>query len=431
MVLMAQWCRRFSPVVAVDPDPAGHLPDHAADGLLLDVTGEAHLFGGEHLLLMEIATRLRRMGVTTRLAIAPTLGAAWALARFGCAPAAIVSHDKLRHALQPLPVAALRLPAAMCGQLQEVSIEHIGHLLKLPREHLFTRFGNHLLLRLDQAFGAASELIEPCKTRPPLQARRMFDGATIQIEAIILTVQDLLAELTQQLLLQESGVRSVRLQLLRVNAPPVWQEFVLGRPTRDPVHLWKIMRPKVESIHMGYGADGITLTASGTQTISHQQTHAWATGAAEAQQQHYALFLDTLTNRWGNNRVLAAHAVASHVPEIARNFQPAGPSPQALNGALLPVDRPSLLFDRPQTAEGMALQPDHPPSWIRWQGREYVLRSGTGPERIVTTWRAQATQKHKAPSTRDYFKVQTPDAAWLWVFRELETGRWFVHGLWA
>jgi protein ImuB len=163
--------------------------------------------------------------------------------------------------------------------------------------------------------------------------------------------------------------------------------------------------------------------------MPHQQADAWES-SEQAHDAQYTCFLDSLVNRWGKDRVLTAHAVASHTPEVARQFVPAGEEP--VQAEVQRVDRPSVLFDRPECAEGMALQPDHPPAWIRWRGEDYPLEAGIGPERIVTAWwSASYGSRHRRASTRDYFKVQTKEATWLWVFREQETGQWFVHGIWA
>jgi protein ImuB len=432
MELLAKWCLRFSPVVTVDPIPAGHQLDDVPDGLLLDVTGESHLFGGEHLLLTDVATRLNRIGFSSRLAIAPTIGAAWALARFGRHPIAIVEESRIETCLASLPVSALRLPLEIRIALQEVGIEQVRHLLTISRESLVVRFGEDLLLRLDQAFGRSDELLTPLRFSDPLSTRRLFEGATTQIEAIVLTVKELIAELAQQLLAKESGVRGLKLEWLRINASAVSREFTLGRPSRDGKHLWDLVRPKVESMHMGYGVEGVTLTAYWTQSIPHRQAETWGIEQSDdADDAEYQEFLDTLVNRWGKSRILSPHPVASYVPEAAWQFRSAGDEP-GTPAKVLCVDRPSLLFERPEPAEGMALEPDHPPAWIRWREKEYLLAAGFGPERIVTEWwSAQHGLRAKSASTRDYFKVKTAGAIWLWVYRELESSRWFVHGMWA
>ncbi len=430
--LLAKWCLRFSPVVSVDPacscnDPA--VPHHdSPDSLLLDVTGEDHLFGSEHLLLAEITARLHRMGFAARLAVAPTVGAAWALAHYGPHAPAILREAEMHKGLAPLPVAALRISHDQCAALREVSIERIEHLLVLPRESLFARYGRDLLLRLDQAFGRSDEFIEPLRPLDPLTVARVFDGAAIQLEAIFLTVRDLLGQLGRLLLEKESGVRGLRIELVRINAPPVSRELIVGRATRDENHLWKLLHSRIETMHLGYGVEAVRLTAFWTEAVPHRQIGQWETGEGDAHEEAFEAMLDTIIERWGPRRVLAPRAAASHTPEVARGFEPlrhddAGHLPPE---ALRLVDRPSLLLERPEPADAVALLPDRPPSYLRWRGEGYTLRSGIGPERIVTAWWGD-----RRASTRDYFKVESTAGAWLWAFRELESGRWFIHGLWA
>jgi protein ImuB len=141
--------------------------------------------------------------------------------------------------------------------------------------------------------------------------------------------------------------------------------------------------------------------------------------------------LDTLVNRWGEKRVLVAQAVASHMPELSRGFRSVRERRTALDEKVGPtdvlfVDRPSMLLEHPELVKVVYLQPDYPPVQMEWRGEKYQLKSGSGPERIITAWWGA----HRS-STRDYFKVQTDNGLWVWVFRELETARWFVHGLWA
>jgi protein ImuB len=435
MDLLAKWAIRFSPVVMVDRAPSGRFPpagdDPLPEGLLLDVTGEAHLFGSEHLLLSEIAARLQCIGFTARLAIAPTVGAAWALARFGPHALAVVGEDQLQKALAPLPIAALRISPETAAGLQQVGIERIQHLLSLTRESLLTRFGEELLFRLDQAMGRMGEMIDPLRVADPVAVERHFEGATTQLEAVTLTVQDLLACLHSELLERESGIRGVRVELKRINLPPASRELVVGRATRDARHVWNLLRPKIEQMHLGYGVEAVTLTAYWMERIRHRQTGAWETGESQdTHDEEYDGLLDTLVNRWGEKRVLVAHAVASHMPEMSRQFRSVRENipltPKSEPTDILFADRPSLLFDHPEPANVTFLQPDHPPSQMHWRGESHLLHNGSGPERIATAWWGA-----RLSSTRDYFKVQTDRGLWTWLFREIETDRWFVHGIWA
>ena len=59
---LADWCQRYTPLVAADPP----------DGILLDIGGCAHLFGGEEKLRDDLLARLTGFGFTARAAIAAT-----------------------------------------------------------------------------------------------------------------------------------------------------------------------------------------------------------------------------------------------------------------------------------------------------------------------------------------------------------------------
>lgn len=78
LAALARWAGRFSPLVGVERGAEG-----AGDGLALDATGVAHLFGGEAAMAAELVAGLERMSLSARAAMADTPGAAWALARFG------------------------------------------------------------------------------------------------------------------------------------------------------------------------------------------------------------------------------------------------------------------------------------------------------------------------------------------------------------
>ena len=98
LTALVDWCVRFSPAVAADPP----------DGLFLDISGVAHLFGGEAELMAELRDRLIASGLPFRLAIADTPGAAWAFAHHG-RDGTIAPPGGQAELLKPLPPAALRL----------------------------------------------------------------------------------------------------------------------------------------------------------------------------------------------------------------------------------------------------------------------------------------------------------------------------------
>jgi len=455
LAALAAWAVRFSPIVAADPSS---IPD----GLFIDITGCQRLFHGERRLVNVIANTVQWLGFHARIASAQTYGCAWAVARFGGRERTVIPPGMEREALAPLPIEALRLEEDMIDALHEVGIECIGHVLELPRLELVTRFGSDLLRRLDQATGEADETIEPIRPREVPHVERVFNGPVKQLEAILLTVRQLIGELAEKLQQLEGGVRTLDLELERSDAPPVHETIELSRPNRNGQHLWSLLRPRVEVINLGFGIERIALIATRIGRLRHRQASSWRDGArgdddGSPIDESLGELVDTLAGRLGPQRTVRIRPVESHIPERAFRQQPVlGPRASADGvAAVTASERPSILLQRPEPIDVMAATPDGPPSWLRWRGVGRRIVAGFGPERIAGEWWEEEenargpddTQRHKngendAPSrsasplaaclsARDYFKIQDETGRWLWVCRDLASNRWFVHGQWA
>ncbi|MHC4127777.1 MAG: Y-family DNA polymerase [Planctomycetota bacterium] len=479
---LARWALRFSPIVAVDPP----------DGLLIDIAGCRRLFGGERRHVHLIAGATERLGFCARVTAAPTFACARAVARFGSrgegeGDGGVIAAGGQRDALAALPVEALGVEAAIVDGLREVGIDRIGHLFELPRSSLAARFGLPLLRRLDQAVGRAPETIDPVRPVAPPVVERVFAGPATQLEAVVLAVRGLLVELSNVLEHRECGARRLELQLDRPDAGPLSVAITLGRPSRDVKHLWSLLGPKLESINLGWGVERLRLAATGLGRLAHEDgAWAWSELGTDRKQLDRAFgeLLDTLSNRLGPGRVVRVDPVESHLPERTFRLRPVMEKkdghrfPPSALGDGPAGDRPSLLLEEPEPIAVIALMPDGPPSWFRWRGTERRITASAGPERIAAEWwtcspgvarrppRGRKTfgesyarayerfmlgraapaappggRPHEpsraaddgepAGETRDYFKVQDERGRWLWIYRVLEQGCWFVHGLWA
>lgn len=419
---LAVWATRYSPVVAPDPP----------DGLLIDITGTQRLFGGEKPLLARIVRDLYRGGFHAMAASASNIGCAWAVARCGEGPIVIVPRGGEREALAPLPVRGLRIDAATIDALDELELGWIGQLLVLPRRDLAARYGLELIRRIDQALGYVSETIEPMRTQPVPQVEREFDGPVTQIEAIEITVRELLQPLCDLMRSQERGVRRLMLTLHRVDTHPRTQHatITLSAPNRDPKHLWSLLAPKVERLHMGFGVECVTLTVTRSAKLPHEQIENWPGAASDAMAaRSLGELIDTLAGRLGEDRLLRAQIIESHLAECACRMVAIASAPAERAGVrsrVTEADRPTLLLPRPrlldvETSYGR-------PAQVRWRGETLGVIACVGPERIAEPWwnrdEAQAT-------TRDYFRAQDERGRWLWLYRCHATGRWFLHGAWV
>lgn len=434
---LASWCSRLSPLVGLDPP----------DGLMLDVRGCAQAHGGEERMLHLALSGLAGLGFAARAAVAPTFGCAWAMSRFAPQPAAIVPENGQRAALAPLPVAALRIEAATREALAELGVTRTGEALALPRGALPARFAPDLLLRIDQALGSAMETIVPVRETARIAVERLLDGPTTQAAAIELCTRELLEQLCAQLTGHQRGARRIEITLDRADLEPARLTISLGRPARDPRHLWRLIRPRLERVHLGYGVERIALAAPWTARLRHEQTERWrerddaergrATSTHDTGRAADEL-IDTLVNRLGPQRIRTAEPVESHLPERAWMWRPAMESPPRMHAADAPAPtdsdapapggRPTILFFPPRAVHAARLVPgngDAPaPARLLWNGVE-IDPIPAERERIACEW------WRSARPSRDYLRAADRSGRMLWLAHEIETGRWFVHGVWA
>jgi protein ImuB len=412
---LAQWCFRYSPLVALDPP----------DGLWIESAGSAHLFGGEPGLVADLIARLARKGLHVRLAIADTPGAAWAVARFGVDP--IVAPGRMGEALAELPVAGLRLSAETIGALSRLGIERIGQLSAMPRAPLTRRFGPHLLERLDQALGRAGEALDILEAVDTIACRAAFAEPLGDPEDLARVVRDLTGDLVQALV--QDGVGARRLDLVFHRVDGVKQAISVGtaRASRDSRHLARLLTDRLESVDPGFGLEEIALSAPRVEPLDETQL-AMREGRAEEGEAQVAELVDRLAARVRNGRLYRCAPVESEYPErsvvrIDPLAEPAG----LTWAAGLP--RPSRLIDPPEPLSVIAALPDHPPVLFTWRQIRHRVVRADGPERVFGEW--WRSDEERADS-RDYYQIEDEAGARFWVFRDGpagQGGRWWLHGL--
>lgn len=417
MQLATRAARRFSPIAAPD----------APDGIVIDATGCAHLFGGDETMLGLIARRLARAGIAARAAIADTLGAAHGMARFGEANAiAIVAPGETAAALAPLPVAALRVDPGIAAELRRFGLKRVGQLLVAPRAPLVLRFGDDLIRRLDQALGHAAEPIAAVTPKDAPRCRAQFLDPVITSDGLAHATGRLVAELAGVLSAQGLGARRLDLIFERVDRTTVALRAGLARPSRDPKHLMKLLMERLDSVDLGFGVGAMTLIASIAAPLDARQLAAQGMNNAR-DETGLAEMIDGVSNLSRTAAVYAVQPIESHVPE--RTVRRADPLAAPVDRASWPAawPRPFWLF-APEPVETMALLPDAPPARFTWRGRPYRVRKSDGPERIHLEWWRAASEIR---SVRDYYRVEDESGGRFWLFREGRTNeaRWYLHGV--
>jgi protein ImuB len=426
---LALWCLRYTPLVAPWDEENG------ADGLFLDITGCAHLFGGEAGLLADLAGRLRRFNLRPRLAIADTPGTSWALARYGRADSMIVPPNGAERALQDLPLAALRLSEETQVLLRRLGFRRIADVIRQPRAPLAARFGAHFLNRLDQALGRAPEPLSPLAPPPVYRAQASFVEAITTQAHVVEAATRLLSNLAEDFTRDGVGARKLRLLLFRMDGELLSLTIGLAAPSRDARHIAGLIALRLDRLPSGLEAD-FGFEAAGLHVLAAERMPERQALLAVADEigdpTGLSLLIDRLEQRLGAGAVRRIHPRQSHIPERAVLLRRAADGPLAEWAIDVPCNtRPLLLLPRPEAAEVMALIPEGPPRQFRWRGVLHQVAQAEGPERIAGEWWRQAGDEIE----RDYYFVEDAAGRRFWLYRAGLYGRdgatpqWFVHGV--
>ena len=375
----ARWAScRYSPTLNID----------GTDGLWLDASGVPHLFGGESALLADLRLRLARAGFTARLALAETLGGAHALSRYAHRSPIIVADGEIGRALAPLPVKALRLAPEITRLLRRLGLKRIGQLYDLPRANLERRFhaketAEAVLLRLDQALGRREEPRIPLLPLPDFAARLPLPEPLITHDGVLAGLDRLTEMLCGKLARAEQGCRRLALWIARADGSSTVVEAGLSAPSREPAHLLRLFKDRIEALDLGFGVDFMSLAALLTEALPLAQTSLTeASGKARPE-----ALIDRLVNRLGARAVRRLFPSASHIPELAQTLKSAfaGPSLWPEPASHKPM-RPPLLFAAPEPLTVLAEIPEGPPARFTWQRVTRRVVKSEGPERIAPEW---------------------------------------------
>lgn len=439
LTALAVWAERWSPSVSLDSAGEG------LEGLFLDVTGATHLFGGEAALLAQIRDRLAEAGARARVAVAPTPGAAWALARWGEAggEGVIADEDTVRDRLAPLPVEALRIDDRTLTQARRFGLKRIGDLYPMPRAGLARRFrdgaGVGLVQRLDQALGFAGEALTPVRPPPKYRAWRTWMEPVEDIEGVAARLAELVADLSAPLVRDGQGAKALTLTGFRSDGGTTHLSVRMGRPGRDAAIWLRLFREAgLGRLELGFGLDALMLTADAVEAMTARQG-ALESEAEAKQAESLAALIDRLTARLGEDRVLTPEPVNSWIPERAERWRPAlGRSPAAATGDA--GRRPLLLLDPPEPVEAIAELPDGAPARFTWRRLSRRVTRADGPERLSPEWWRPRPDDRQV-RTRDYYRVEDDAGGRYWLFREGLYGRefsgdpgerapsWWMHGV--
>ena len=422
---LAEWCGRYSPWTAPD----------GTDGVKIEITGSAHLWGGEAALAADLMARLDRRHVAGRIAIADTPGAAWAMARFaeGKSPVILPPGD-CRVAFAPLPVEALRFDPVTTQGLRRVGLKRVGDLAAMPRDALARRFGEMVVRRLDQAEGNLPEPLSPLGEAPTRRVRLSFAEPIADPADLLRATERLVEDLVPRLAQEGTGARRLDLGFHRVDGRVERIRLGTARPSRDPRHLVALFKERLDTIDPGLGIEDVILAAFAVEPLLPEQIG--LSGYAPTNEASgIAPLLDRLGNRLGLAAVSRIEPRKSHIPERASVRAPISSSRAPVAQGPDKPPRPIRLFDPPEPVEAFWLLPDDPPFRFTWRRRRHRVTRADGPERIAEEW-WRPERSGAVDAIRDYYRVEDEEGRRFWLFRVGFHGhdrppRWFVHGVFS
>lgn len=425
-------CARYTPIAALDPP----------QGLLLDISGCAHLWNGEEALAREAVERLERHGMRVRHALAGTAEGAHALARFASVPAA--DEDA---ALRRLPVEALGLEEESAVGLRRAGLRTVGDLAARPAATLAARFGEEAVDALHRLLGLDHRPLAPRRPRPAVRIERRFAEPMGSTAYALQSLEEMAAEAGERLAERGEGGRRFEIMFFRTDGLAFPLRVGTSLPVRDAPSIMRLVQERIDSLSdpldPGFGFDMLRLTVPQTEAMA--ATQLALEGGEARREEAIAALIDRLSVRAGQGRIQRLEPRDSHIPEQAQLALPAveSRSPSSWQRQSEPGDppmRPIHLFDPPQPIEVVAQVPDGPPHHFRWRRTAHEVTRYEGPERIAPEWwKAQdgSLEGESAGMTRDYYRVEDARGRRYWIFRhglygtEARHPRWYIHGLFA
>lgn len=409
---LAEWCIRYSPVVATD----------SPDGLILDISGCPHLWGGEFSYWRSITDRFRKGGYEVRAAIADTVGTAWAVARYGKREM-IIKPGKQTEAISSLPPAALRLDNTTLQRMEKLGFRQIGQFICIPRLNLRRRFGDVLLKRLDQALGILPEPLQPVQPAAVYLERLPCLDPIRTATGIEIAIKRLLEALCKRLFQEGKGIRTGILKGYRVDGNVEQISIGTNRASRNAAHLLKLFELKIPEIEPDLGIELFTLEATLVEDLTETQEVLWS--KENRDRTAISELLDNIAGKIGPQTIRRYLPQEHYWPE--RSIKKVSsldeqPETEWRTDCLRPIH----LLPKPEPVDVMVVLPDYPPMHFRYKGEIIRVARADGPERVEQEWWLQSGPP------RDYYRVEDERGARYWLFRLGLYGnkkpQWFLHG---
>jgi protein ImuB len=414
---IAEWCIRFTPQAAPD----------SPEGILLDASGCTHLWGSDEAYIADITKRLSVRGYTARIAIADTIGVAWAVARYGKGSMVVESGGTLKALLQ-LPPSALRLEPGTMERLHKLGLRSISDFISIPRTALRRRFGQNIILRIAQAFDEVEETFTPIFPLQPYEERLPCMEPIVTRTGIEIALERLLQTLCNRLRNEGKGLRTAYFRCYRMDSTAQGIEIATSRASHHEEHLFHLFSLKISMLEPKSGIELFVLEATKVEDYTPKQESFWETSGS-IDNEKLSQLIDRIAGKFGEETIHRYLPAEHHFPE--RSYRKAS-SLHEQRSIEWKTDkrRPLQVLSTPEQVDVTAPIPDYPPMNFRHKGKLHTIIRADGPERIEQEWWI-AEGEH-----RDYYCVEDEEGCRYWLFRlghytGDKSHQWFLHGFFA
>jgi protein ImuB len=395
---LACWIYRFGQPVAADIQDLSE-PGRLPRALLwVELGSSLALFGSFENLRDRLCGELMELGHAAQIGCAPTRAGAALLA---CAGRFDPVHDAqaLSRSLEPLPLAWLLWPGELLQALRGVGFRTLGDLFAVPRQAFSKRFGPQYRLALDRLLGLAPDAFEAIV--PPDTFRRRFElSAEVEdIERLQFPLKRLCTELQAYLRARDRGLRSVTLAVTHAGARQTCIHAQFVDPHRDATRIFDALRERLERDGLPLPARELLLMAEDFSEARLPRTDLFDGSAGQAQR--WSAAVERIRARLGEEKVWTPQALEDHRPECAMRRIAAQEAAAAY--AVPSFARPAFLLPQP------------------WPMPAPQLPEDFGRERIESGWWDGQEVR------RDYTTLDI-NGARAWVYRDLVTRTWHLHG---
>ncbi|HWA76531.1 MAG TPA: DNA polymerase Y family protein [Polyangiaceae bacterium] len=307
----------------------------APDTVWVDVSGAAHLFGGEAGLLLELLGRVREAGHRVRAALASGPCLAQAFARHGDVGKAgyvLVPSSQSELSLSSLPVRALELPMELERWLIRLGVLTLAELRELPRSALSARLGEHAVRVLSFIAGRDSAPLVAYTPPRVLCEESSWDDPSAGSEPLLFVLRGLASRLGARLSGRGEAARALRLEIVADSALARFRgvarstrlDFALPKPLWKAEEINRIVASKLERVELGAPSVGLRLEVTELTEAQPRQLELglWGNDASQALDE-LPIVLAELAADIGEERVGVLRLVDSHRPELSSELGPA------------------------------------------------------------------------------------------------------------